>query len=75
MYSEVDTSVSQGTCSVRKKKKKSKLYYSHKKALAKSRMRTTSNEYKFRGSSKLIDFGNVDVGDIAGVIDGVLQAI
>jgi hypothetical protein len=40
MLPKAESYASQGTCSVRKKKKKSKLYYSNKKALEKSRMRT-----------------------------------
>jgi hypothetical protein len=35
-------------------------------------MRNTNKEFKFRGPSKLLDFGNVDVADIAGVTDGDL---
>jgi hypothetical protein len=81
LHSKADASMSQGTSSVRKRKKKkmkkkmkkkSKLYYFSKKELAKLRMRTASNEYKFRGPSNLLDFGNVDVADIAGVTNGVL---
>jgi hypothetical protein len=59
---------SQGTCSV-KKKKKSMLYYSSKKDLERSRMRSANKEFKFRGPNKLLDFGNADVVDIASVTD------
>jgi hypothetical protein len=60
---------------VRKKKKKSKLHFSSKKTLRKSRMRTANKEVNFWGPSKLLDFGNRDVADIVGIIDGVLQAV
>jgi hypothetical protein len=53
---------------MRKKKTKSKLHFSNKKALEKSRMRTANKEFNFRGPSKLLDFGNADVADIVGVI-------
>jgi hypothetical protein len=60
---------------MRKKKRNSKLYYSNKKALEKTRMRMANNEFKFRGPSKLLDFGDVDIADVAGVTDGDLQAV
>jgi hypothetical protein len=31
--------------------------------------------FKFRSPSKLLDFGNANVADIAGVTDGDLQAV
>jgi hypothetical protein len=40
--------------------------------LDRSRMRNANKEFKFRGPSKLLDFGNVEVADIAGVTDRVL---
>lgn len=70
MLSEVESQ----KLSARKKKRKSKLYFLSKKALEKSRMRTAKKEFSFRGPNKLLDFGNVDVVDIIGVIDRVLQA-
>jgi hypothetical protein len=60
---------------MRKKWKKSKLYYSSKKALEKSRMTMANNEFKFRGPSKLLDYGDANVADVVGVTDGDLQAI
>jgi hypothetical protein len=59
---------------VRKKKRKSKLYFSSKKALDKSRMRMANQEFNFKGPSKLLNLENADIVDIAGVTDGVLQA-
>jgi hypothetical protein len=50
-------------------------YYSSKKDLDRSRMRNANKEFKFRGPSKLLDFGNADVVDIASVSDGVLQDV
>jgi hypothetical protein len=38
-------------------------------------MRSANKEFKFRDPSKLLDFGNTDVADIAGVTDGDLQAV
>jgi hypothetical protein len=38
-------------------------------------MRNVNKEFKFRGPSKLLDFENVDVVDIASVSDGVLQDV
>jgi hypothetical protein len=35
-------------------------------------MRNANKEFKFRGPSKLLDFGNADVVDIASVTDRVL---
>jgi hypothetical protein len=35
-------------------------------------MRNANKEFKFRGPSKLLDFGNADIVDIVGVTDGVL---
>jgi hypothetical protein len=76
MLPGVESCASQGTQGVKKKKKrKSKLYYSSKKDLERSRMRSANKEFKFRGPSKLLDFGNAEVVDIAGVTDGDLQAI
>ena len=75
MLEDAESCASQGTYSVWRKKSKSKLYFSSKKELEKSRMRITNKEFNFRGPSKLLDFGNVDVVDIVGVIDRVLQAI
>jgi hypothetical protein len=60
---------------VRRKKRKSKLYFSSKKELEKSRMRIANKEFNFRGSSKLLDFGNADVVHIASITDRVLQAV
>jgi len=66
---------SQGTCSEKKKKRRKGFYYSSKKNLNRSRMRNANKEFKFRGPSKLLDFGNVDVADIASVSDRVLQDV
>jgi hypothetical protein len=71
----VDSCASHGTCSVKKKKRKCKPYFSSKKALEKLRMRTSNREFNFRSPSKLLDFGNADVANIVGEIDGVLQAV
>jgi hypothetical protein len=38
-------------------------------------MRTANKEFSFRGPIKLLDFGNANVIDIAGVTDGVLWAV
>ena len=38
-------------------------------------MRNANKEFKFRGPTKLLDFGNIDVVDIASVSDGVLQDV
>jgi hypothetical protein len=67
MLPEVELCTSQGTRSEKKKKKKRGLYYSSRKDLERSRMRSANKEFKFRGPRKLLDFGNVDVADIAGV--------
>ena len=75
MLSRVESCASQGTCSIKKKRRKSKLYYSSKKALEKSRTKTTKKEFIFRGPSKLLDFGNLDVANITSVIDVVLQDV
>jgi hypothetical protein len=73
MLPGAESCASQGTRSEKKKKKKKKgFYYSSKKNLDRSRMRNANKEFKFRGPSKLLDFGNVDVADIASVSDGVL---
>jgi hypothetical protein len=72
---EISSCTSQGTCSVKKKRRKHKLYYSSNKALEKSRMRRANKEVSFRGPIKLLDFGNADVADIASVTDGVLRAV
>jgi hypothetical protein len=73
MLPEVGSCASQGTCSV-KKRRKQKIYYSSNKALEKSRMRTANQEFSYRGPIKLLDFGNADVVDIVGVTDGDLPA-
>jgi hypothetical protein len=75
MLPEAESCASQGTCSEKKKKRKKGFYYSSKKNLDRSRMRNASKEFKFRGPSKLLDFGNADVANIAGVTDGVLQDV
>jgi hypothetical protein len=75
MFPGAESCASQGTRNVKKKRSKSKLYYSSKKDLERSRMRSANEEFKFRGPSKLLDFGNAEVVDIAGVTDGDLQAI
>jgi hypothetical protein len=67
MLPGIESCASQGTCSKKKKKKKG-FYYSSKKDLDRSRMRNANKEFKFRGPSKLLDFGNVDVIDTVGVI-------
>jgi hypothetical protein len=72
MLPGAESCASQGTRSEKKKKRKKGFYYSSKKNLYRSRMRNASKESKFRGPSKLLDFGNADVADIAGVTDGVL---
>ena len=64
--------VSQGTCSEKRKKKKKGFYYYSNKDLDRFRMKNANKEFKFRGLSKLLDFGNVEVADIVGVIDRVL---
>jgi hypothetical protein len=75
MLPGAESCVSQGTHSEKKKKRKKGFYYSSKKNLDRSRMRNANKEFKFRGPSKLLDFGNVDVADIASVSDGVLQDV
>jgi hypothetical protein len=72
MLPGAESCASQGTRSEKKKKRKRGLYYSSRKNLERSRMRNTNKEFKFRGPSKLLDFGNADVADIAGVTDGDL---
>jgi hypothetical protein len=52
-----------------------KIHYSSNKVLEKSKMRTANKEFSFRGPIKLLDFGNTDVTDIAGVTDGDLRAV
>jgi hypothetical protein len=71
MLPGVESCASKGTRSEKKKRKKG-FYYSSKKNLDRSRMRNANKEFKFRGLSKLLDFGNADVADIIGVIDGDL---
>ena len=66
---------SQGTRSEKKKKRKKGLYYSSKKDLERSRMRSANKEFKFRGPSKVLDFGNADVANITGVTDGDLPTV
>jgi hypothetical protein len=75
MLSGAESCASQGTRSKKKKKRKKGFYYSSKKNLDRSRMRNANKEFKFRGPSKLLDFGNADVVDIASVSDGVLQDV
>jgi hypothetical protein len=75
MLPGAESCASQGTRSEKKKKEKRGLYYSNRKNLERSRMKSANKEFKFRGPSKLLDFGNVDIADITGVIDGDLQAI
>jgi hypothetical protein len=70
-----ESCASQGTRSEKKKKRKKGFYYSSKKNLDRSRMRNANKEFKFRGPSKLLDFGNADGADIAGITDGVLQDV
>jgi uncharacterized protein with von Willebrand factor type A (vWA) domain len=60
---------------MREKKRKNNFYYSSKKALEKSRMRLANKECETGGPSILLNFGNADVADIVGAIDGVLHAI
>ena len=38
-------------------------------------MKNANKEFKFRGPNKLLDFGNIEVADIAGVTVGVLQDV
>jgi len=38
-------------------------------------MRNANKKFKFRGPTKLLDFGNVDVANIASVSKGVLQNV
>jgi hypothetical protein len=59
-----ESCASQGTRSEKKKKRKKGFYYSSKK--------NANKEFKFRGPSKLLEFGNTDVADIASVSDGIL---
>jgi hypothetical protein len=76
MLPGTESCASQGTCSEKKKKKKKKrFYYSSKKDLDRSRMRNANKEFKFRGPSKLLDFGNADIADIAGLTDEALQDV
>jgi hypothetical protein len=75
MLPGVESCASQGTRSEKKKKRKKGFYYSRKKDLDRSRMRNANKEFKFRGPSKLLDFGNADVIDIAGVTVGAMQDV
>jgi hypothetical protein len=75
MLMEVDECMFQNTCSVRKKTMKNKLHYSSKKALEKLRMRATNKVFKFRGPSKIHDFGYANIVDVADVSDKVLQVV
>jgi hypothetical protein len=75
MLPKPDASASQGTLSVKKKRRKRLLYYSSKKDLEKSRMRSANKEFIFRRPSKLLDFRNANVADIAGVTDNVRLAV
>jgi hypothetical protein len=72
MLPGAESCASQGT---RSEKRKKRLYYSSKKNLDRSRMRNANKEFKFRGPSKLLDFGNADVANIVSVSDGVLQDV
>jgi hypothetical protein len=47
MLPEVEASASQGKCSVRKTKRKNKLYFLSKKALEKSRMKMAIKVFNF----------------------------
>jgi hypothetical protein len=38
-------------------------------------MKSANKEFKFRGPSKLLDFGNADVVDIASATDRALQDV
>ena len=38
-------------------------------------MRIVNNEFSYQGPIKLLDFGNADVANIAGVIDGDLPVV
>jgi hypothetical protein len=69
-----ESCASQDTHSEKKKRKKG-FYYSSKKDLDRSRMRNANKEFKFRGPSKLLDFGNADIADIAGLTDEALQDV
>jgi hypothetical protein len=53
MLPEAGSCASQGTCSVKEKRRKNKLYYSSNKALEKSRMRMANKEFSFEA---LINF-------------------
>jgi hypothetical protein len=75
MLPGAESCASQGTRSEKKKKKKKGFYYSSKKNLDRSRMRNANKEFKFRGPSKLLDFGNANIADIASVSDRVLQDV
>jgi hypothetical protein len=63
------------TCSMKKKKRKSKLYYSSKKDLERSRMRVANKEFKFRGPSKLLDFGDANVASVVGITNRDLHVV
>jgi hypothetical protein len=75
MLPGTESCASQGISSEKKKKRKKGFYYSSKKDLDRSRMRNANKEFKFRGPSKLLDFENVDVIDIASVTVGALQDV
>jgi hypothetical protein len=75
MLPGAESCASQGTRSEKKKKRKRGLYYSSRKDLERSRMRSANKEFKFRGPSKLLDFGNADIADIASITDGDLPAV
>jgi hypothetical protein len=75
MLPGAESCASQGTRSEKKKKRKKGFYYSSKKDLDRSRMRNANKEFKFRGPSKLLDFGNAKVADIAGITVGFLQDV
>jgi hypothetical protein len=75
MLPRAESCASQGTRSEKKKKEKRGLYYSNMKNLERSRMRSANKEFKFRDPSKLLDFENADVADIAGITIRVLQDV
>ena len=76
MFLGAESCAFHGSCSEKKKKKRKRgLYYSNRKNLERSRMRSANKEFKFRGPSKLLDFGNVDVADIAGITNKDPQVV
>jgi hypothetical protein len=75
MLPEAGSCASQGTCSVKNKRRKQKFYYFSNKALETSRMRMANKEFSFWGPIKLLDFGNADVADFANVTDDNLWVV